>query len=377
VVLFNSTDAPAVISTTAAQLGIKKANAYTLNDLWANTASETAGNISANVPAHGSVMYRVSRGSSSAKTAPQVLVQISGADGSLTTGQTVPVTVSLTNEGRTAIKEADLSLSAPSGWTIKAPKASLVGKIGTDQTAKVKFRVTVGTPDAPLDGSTLTATADYRWKSWQRSTSVDQAVTVATPVKAPNKTFSSATDATAQYGQVGDAFAIKGAGADLYGSNDNYSTIYQSGVVGKTSTIQTEITGQQSLSGYGKAGILVRNTMTDAGKAPEGVILFDSPTGGVQLEWNSNSDASIDSVTPANGVIPFTTPVYLKLVRSGTSYTGYYSTDDKTWTTVGTATVPGQADTQDAGMFVTSHSSGSTATVDFNGFTVDSGAAAS
>lgn len=103
------------------------------------------------------------------------------------------------------------------------------------------------------------------------------------------------------------------------------------------------------------------------------MILFVSPSGGIQLEYDSNGGDSIDSVTPANGTIPMTVPVYLKLVRDGSTYTGYYSTDDATWTQVGTATVPDQASTQDAGMFVTSHSSGSPVLVRFNGFSAADG----
>jgi alpha-galactosidase len=130
------------------------------------------------------------------------------------------------------------------------------------------------------------------------------------------------------------------------------------------------VASQQSLTGFGKTGILVRNQMTGSGTTPEGVILFESPSGGIQLEWNNNSGTHINAVTPPNGTIPATVPVWLKLVRSGSTYTGYYSTDGTTWNSVGTANVAGQADTQDAGMFVTSHVTGSPARVVFDGFTV-------
>lgn len=53
-----------------------------------------------------------------------------------------------------------------------------------------------------------------------------------------------------------------------------------------------------------------------------------------------------------------------------TSYTGSYSTDGTTWHTVATVSVPGQADAQDAGMFVTSHAAGVPATVQFNRLSV-------
>ena len=142
--------------------------------------------------------------------------------------------------------------------------------------------------------------------------------------------------------------------------------------MGSTATISTEVSGEQNLTGFGKAGLLVRNDITASGQAPEGVILFESPSGGIQLEWNDNSGTYIDNVTPANGTIPASLPVWLRLVRSGSSYTGYYSLDGSDWLSVGTASVPGQAATQDAGMFVTSSSAGNPAQTTFDNFGVTS-----
>ena len=62
-------------------------------------------------------------------------------------------------------------------------------------------------------------------------------------------------------------------------------------------------------------------------------------------------------------------------MRNGDSYTGYYSYDGADWLTVGTATVPGQNATQDAGLFVTSHAAGSPAQAVFSGLTVTATAA--
>ncbi len=59
VVLFNQTNAPATISTTVGQVGLASAPEYTLLDLWAGTATETRGVITADVPAHGSVFYEI------------------------------------------------------------------------------------------------------------------------------------------------------------------------------------------------------------------------------------------------------------------------------------------------------------------------------
>ncbi|SHN38026.1 glycoside hydrolase family 27 protein [Actinacidiphila paucisporea] len=64
VALFNETGSTATISTTAAAIGKTGASAYNLTDLWSGATSTTSGTISASVPAHGTVMYRVAGGTS-------------------------------------------------------------------------------------------------------------------------------------------------------------------------------------------------------------------------------------------------------------------------------------------------------------------------
>ncbi|MFD8718911.1 glycoside hydrolase family 27 protein [Streptomyces sp. NPDC059629] len=64
VALFNETGSTATITTTASAIGKTGASAYTLTDLWSGASSTTSGTISASVPAHGTVMYRVAGGTS-------------------------------------------------------------------------------------------------------------------------------------------------------------------------------------------------------------------------------------------------------------------------------------------------------------------------
>ncbi len=63
VTLFNENASAATVSTTAAAAGAPAASAYTLTNLWSHTKATTGGAISATVPGHGTVMYRVSPGS--------------------------------------------------------------------------------------------------------------------------------------------------------------------------------------------------------------------------------------------------------------------------------------------------------------------------
>jgi alpha-galactosidase len=64
VVLFNENSSAATISTTASAIGKTGSSSYTLTNLWTGATSTTSGTISASVPAYGTVMYRVSGGSS-------------------------------------------------------------------------------------------------------------------------------------------------------------------------------------------------------------------------------------------------------------------------------------------------------------------------
>ena len=372
--LFNTGANPAVVSTTAAALGLPAKAGYLLDDQWSHKITETAGTVSASVPAHGVALLRVHPSVLPRLAPPSTTLGLTGL-GSLVAGQPATAVETFTNNGVAPVQLAQLSLSTPAGWTVAASGKTRFATVAAGASVQATFSIDAPAPASLFESASVTAKVDYRWLLvTAQSASVTYPVTISPPVKDPYLTFSSATDASAAYAQSGQQFGITGAGADLYTGTDAYSTIYLAGAVGTASTIDTELTSQQGLTGFGKAGIIVRNTMTGSGTTPEGVILFASPSGGIQLEWDSNGGTHITSVSPPNGTIPESLPVWLKLVRNGAVYTGYYSTDDVNWSTVASATVPAQADTQDVGMFVTSHATGTPAQAVFNGLTVADGA---
>ncbi|MCW2933262.1 MAG: glycoside hydrolase clan [Actinomycetia bacterium] len=373
--LFNTSGSPEVVSTTAAALGLPSGTDYLLNNLWTSQQSETTSVISAEVPSHGVALFRVSALSNPTTAAPAATLGLSGLS-NLSSGQPQTATASFTDNGDLAALRVNLGLQVPSGWSVTATSPTSFAGVDSGQTVQATFQVVPPQPTSLFDAATVTGTANYTWaKQTSVNLSAAQTVTDSPPVQAPYQTYSSATDAPAVFGQLGQEFGISGAGADLYSGTDAYSSIYQPGAVGDSATVETEVTSQQDMAGYAKAGIIVRNDMTGSGTTPEGVTLFESPSGGIQLQWDSNGGEYINSVTPANGTNPALLPVWLKLVRNGSAYTGYYSFNGSDWLTVGTATVQGQAATQDAGMFVTSHNAGSPGQVTFNGFAVNDTAA--
>jgi alpha-galactosidase len=68
VALFNEASSTQTISTTASAAGLPAASSYALRDLWSGAASSTTGSISASVPAHGTVMYRITPSGTSGTT---------------------------------------------------------------------------------------------------------------------------------------------------------------------------------------------------------------------------------------------------------------------------------------------------------------------
>ena len=365
--LFNTSGSTETVSTSVTALGLSSGT-YKLDDLWTGKSVETAGTVAAAVPTHGVALYKVTR--AGASSAPPETVSSVSLPASVQSGHAFTASVSFTNYGTRSVSDARTSLVLPAGWTATATSPTGFIEVDTGQTGVVSYQVTpAGTASSPLASEPITARVRYTWSGRSESASASADTTVAGPVQAPNLTYSSATDGPVAYGQSGTDYAIEGAGTDLWTDADAYSTIYQPASVSAGSTIQTEVTAQSGMSGYAKAGIIVRNDMTASGTGTEGVILYESPSGGIQMEWDGNGGTSINTVTPANGTIADVVPVYLRLViAAGGAYTGYYSTDGSTWTEVGTATIQGQNATQDAGLFMLSHTTGSDGLVDFSGF---------
>jgi alpha-galactosidase len=68
VALFNESASTQTISTTAAAAGLPAASSYGLRNLWTGATSSTTGTISASVPGHGTVVYRVTPSGTSGGT---------------------------------------------------------------------------------------------------------------------------------------------------------------------------------------------------------------------------------------------------------------------------------------------------------------------
>jgi hypothetical protein len=368
--LFNTRTVPELISINLTRFGLSGSRAYLVDNLWTHQAAVAKGRLSEEVPARGVALVRVQPSGRTRSVAPLTALGISGP-ASVDGADTLSEEVTFTDDGSQPVQRPRLTLAAPPGWSVRAQTPLGASAVAPGHTISARVRIAVPPASRPFTPGTLTADAAYAYPGGTGRDTSPATVTVDGPaVTAPLDTYSSTPDAPAAYSQIGGEVAIEGAGAALYTGSDDYSAIYRPGVVGTASTITTEVSSEQNLTGYAKAGIIVRNDVAGAGSSPEGVILYDSPSAGVQLEYDNDGAPYIDTATPANGTIPAAPPVYLRLVRAGDTYTGFYSTDGVAWLPVGSAIVPGQAATQDAGMFEVSQDPGVPGVATFANFSV-------
>jgi alpha-galactosidase len=160
VALFNETGSAQRVATTARAVGLPAAGAYTLRDPWQHKSYNTEGAISATVPAHGTVLVRVSTDAKWAKNPPAVEL---GLDGSLLVegGKSVKLTSTVTDLGRTAAKQVSVKLSGPAGWAVKATSPATAHVLPTGRSLRTSWKVTA--PKGTAAGSyDLKLKATYR-----------------------------------------------------------------------------------------------------------------------------------------------------------------------------------------------------------------------
>ncbi len=149
VVLFNETGSTATISATAAAIGKSGAASYTLTNLWTGATSTTTSTISASVPAHGTVMYRIA---------------------SATQGNTVTVT-NPGNQASTAGTAASVQMDAVdsvSGQTLAYSAAGLPAGLSINSSTGLisGTPTTAGTSTVTVtarDGTGASGSATFTW----------------------------------------------------------------------------------------------------------------------------------------------------------------------------------------------------------------------
>jgi hypothetical protein len=142
-------------------------------------------------------------------------------------------------------------------------------------------------------------------------------------------------------------FTVKGAGADIWGSADAFQYAYQP--FGGDGEIVARVTSEQNTDVYAKAGVMIRDTLSANSSH---VVLYSLPDGRIEVLARPSNG----SLTSYIGGTTSTFPVWLKLIRSGSTVTAAVSQDGARWTAIATAS-PNLSASATTGLVVTSHNS--------------------
>lgn len=162
--------------------------------------------------------------------------------------------------------------------------------------------------------------------------------------------------AAGSFTQSGGTFTVKGSGADIWGTADEFQFV-SAPLVGD-GMITARVVSQTNTNAWAKAGVMIRETL-EAGSAYAAVEV--TPAEGTSYQARTVTNGSAVSTLG-----PFVTaPYWVRVVRTGSTFSGYTSADGVTWKLVGNYTIT-MATQVYAGLVVSSHNDGVLSTVVFD-----------
>ena len=340
-------------------------------------------------------------------------ITVTGTSGTLVHSINIPLTVNSTNVGGTVLYEAESLTATTNGAALNVVADSLasggfwVSLLSTNNGPWIEYtlpNVTAGTYDlsllykqhpnrgihsltvdgVKLDGDlnqysnvvaypekdfgviTFTTTGNHK----VRLTATGKDPAAGTPnisADAFRLTAASEVWLSQDIGAVGLAgsftdngngsFTVAGSGSDIWTTGDQFRFAYQyvSGDVDFSALVVSE----QQTSAFAKAGVMIRESL--ATNSINAAVLL-TPTNGVSLQVRpSTGSASINVTGWVKGPTP---PYWVRIVRSGSTFTGFASPDGSTWTQLGQTNVTMHTGVL-SGMAVTSHNNAAVNTVTF------------
>lgn len=156
-------------------------------------------------------------------------------------------------------------------------------------------------------------------------------------VNAPMLTYCSATAKPCKfnYDIRKNHFEITAAGTDFLHAEDSYGAIFLKGAITGNFVATVKVVGfSEGISEWFRAGIFVRNDMAKSSNSKSstlGSFLLFSTTKRCGAQWDEFGDGCMHNTKSRNYGVDQPIPVWLKLVRHGNRFSGYYSFDGKNW----------------------------------------------
>jgi regulation of enolase protein 1 (concanavalin A-like superfamily) len=161
------------------------------------------------------------------------------------------------------------------------------------------------------------------------------------------------------------SFTIQGAGTDIWNSADQFRFVYQP--LNGDGEIVARVTALGNTDPWAKAGVMIRESLA-AGSRHAFVTMTAAQ--GVSFQRRTVTSNSSEHTTVTSTAVPY----WVRLVRAGSTFTGYASNSGNNWTLVGSATISMTANVL-VGLAVTSHNASARTTGTFTSTVVSAGPA--
>ena len=196
-------------------------------------------------------------------------------------------------------------------------------------------------------------------------TSANSSQVSATPVALPSPWATSDIGSTGAIGSASRSpsgvFTVIGAGADIWGSNDAFRYVYQ------TATGDCDITARvvsvQTTHNAAKGGVMIRESLNANSRH---AMTNLTAVNGLEFLRRTSTGGSTGGVS----VSGLSAPYWVRLVRSGNTFTSYRSSDGVNWTTVGSVTITMSSNVY-IGLLVCSHVNATLNTSTFDNVTAN------
>jgi hypothetical protein len=112
---------------------------------------------------------------------------------------------------------------------------------------------------------------------------------------------------------------------------DGFHFVYQT--LSADGEIKARITSMDNTSANARAGVMIRETLTAGSR---NAFMGISPNRTFRFQYRANTGGTTASSTSSTGTFP---NVWVRLVRSGKTLTGYRSSNGTSWTKVGSRSI--------------------------------------
>jgi hypothetical protein len=146
----------------------------------------------------------------------------------------------------------------------------------------------------------------------------------------------------------GSSLNVTGGGNDVWSKADAFQFVYES-VTGDV-TITAKLKSVTTTNQWTKAMLMMRDGTTAGAR---NAAVLGTPTPANSYRYQVRSLAGGDTTSFFAG--PGTLPRWLRLVRTGDTFTGSYSSDGVTWQLINSASIPSTPATMLVGLGVTGH----------------------